>query len=455
MLEESGLPVFTPEPFTLPGVTRYDYMNMPLHRIFVAAWFRVFGPGVLPLRSFTILCGVAILFVWFVLILRLTLDTTIAVAATAVLSVDYNFVLRSSEGRMDALSAAFGFGALALYLTLRERHFAWAVLGGNALVAASAWTHPNGGILAFAGLALLTLYCDRRRIRWRYFALALLPYLVAIGAWAWYISQDFESFRGQFIANAFYGGRLDTGFNPLRNIVDEITGRYLASIGGWDSRASLLGRAKLPVLFAYWGALAGVCSIAALRNQKGIRALLFLTGVYAFVLAFTDGRKSQCYLIHVVPMFTALMAVLGVWLWRTRARLRLPLAAVSAMLLLIHAGGIVFQVRSDAYHRLYIPVVEFLRTHVQPDQIVIGSSTLGLGLNYPPNLIADIRVGQRSKKNPEWVVVNTWYRDAFQAMREKDPEAFAFIQNRLDTQFEVVYENAEFTVYHRFSSPGT
>src|SRR5436309_2288758 len=80
----------------------------------------------------------------------------------ALLAVDYSFVMGASFGCMDLMCAALGFAGLAAYLSLREKHFAWAVLVSHTLVAASGLTHFMG-ILHFAGLVFLTLYFDRRR----------------------------------------------------------------------------------------------------------------------------------------------------------------------------------------------------------------------------------------------------------------------------------------------------
>src|SRR4029077_11361702 len=120
--------------------------------------------------------------------------------------------------------------------------------------------------------------------------------------------------------NAMQGGRLDTFRSPWSNLKREIVERYLGALGGLEVLSSprdsqVLRKLKLPIPISYWAGLAAVLSIGALRRQKGYRALIFLAGIYFFVLAFTDGRKSQCYVVHIIPVFVALLAAAMVWLW--------------------------------------------------------------------------------------------------------------------------------------------
>ena len=169
----------SPSPLPLLRIAEHNYIVMPLHMVYTAAWFKIFGFGLLSMRISTVLCGLAALLAWYYVVKRLTADSAVAVVTFTLIALDYGYVLRSSEGRMDALSAAFGFGGLAAYLYFRQKNFTRAVVLSHACVAASAFTHPNGGMMAFAGLAFLTLYYDWRQIRVRHIAIALVPYLMA------------------------------------------------------------------------------------------------------------------------------------------------------------------------------------------------------------------------------------------------------------------------------------
>jgi hypothetical protein len=431
---------------SLKGIREHLYAQMPLYVVFLAAWFKMLGFGLVRARMFTILCGFTALMSWYLVVRRLTMDAAVAVVAFALIAIDYGYVLRSSEARMDALSAAFGFGALAIYLYCRERNFAQAVLFSNTCVAASFFTHPNGGMLAFAGLAFLTLYYDLRRIRPIHFAILLTPYLVGLAGWGLYIAQDVQSFKSQFHLASVQGGRLDTLRLPWNNLKREIVERYLGVLGGARD-SSGFKRLKLAIPISYWAGLAGVFAIGELRRRKGYCALLMLTVIYFFVLAFTDGRKSQCYVVHIIPLYVTLLAASFVWLWRQGTVYRPIVVCVITLLSLIHLGGISYQVRADTYHKNYLPVIRFLKTNTAKDQAIIGPGILGIGLRYPPNLTDDFRLGFLSGENPDWIVVNDWYELWFRGLKGPEPDAYQFVRSRLDGEFIPVYNDAGFVIY--------
>lgn len=127
ILDDSGPFLPSPQRMSLKGIHEHLYAQMPLYMVFLAGWFKVLGFGLVRARIFTILCGLVVLFSCYSIVSCLTTDAAVAFAALALTAADYGFVLRTSEARMDAMSAAFGFGGLALYLALRERNFSQAV----------------------------------------------------------------------------------------------------------------------------------------------------------------------------------------------------------------------------------------------------------------------------------------------------------------------------------------
>ena len=446
-LDDNGPFLPFPQRISMKGIREHIYMEMPVHTALLAAWCKVLGFSLFKARMLSILAGLVVLLSWYFAVGRLTADRMVAPATVALLAVDYAFVLRSSEVRMDALSAAFGFAGLAVYLRLRESSFSRAVLWSHVCVSASAFTHPNGGILAFAGLLFLTLYYDFRRIRFRHFLIALSPYLVGAACWGWYISRDVASFKAQFLLNSVQGNRLSVFNSPLSALKDEIVVRYLGVLGGLGDAGAK--RLKLIVPFSYWAGVLGLLSIPELRRRKGYLALLFLAGIYFLVLAFTDGRRSQCYLVHIVPVFVAPMAATMVWLWRKGRTQRIAVAAWVLALCAIQLGGTFYQVRQDGYHKIYLPALAFIQQHATADQLIIGPGTLGIGLRYPANFIDDFRLGFLSRKAPEWIVVNDWYREWFLALGDKEPDAYQFVRNRLDQNYKPVFTRADYVVYQR------
>jgi 4-amino-4-deoxy-L-arabinose transferase-like glycosyltransferase len=455
VLDDTGPFLPSPKRIEMRGIKEHLYLAMPLHMVFLATWFKVFGFGLVTMRLFTALCGLVVLLSWYCVVRRLTSNGAVAVTSFAVIAADYGFIWRCSEGRMDALSAAFGFAGLAVYLSLRERHFTHAVLWSHACVAASAFSHPNGGVLAFAGLVFLSLFYDHRRIRLRDVALALCPYLVAAAGWALYINQDVAAFKSQFLFNALQGGRLDTFRSPWSTLQREIVERYLGALGGLGDvvgrpRASqVLRKLKLPIPISYGAGLAGVLSIGALRRQRGYQALIFLSAIYFFVLAFADGRKSQCYVVHIIPVFGALLAASLVWLWQKGRAYRGAAVAAAGMLFIIHTGGIFYRVKEDSYHQSYLPAIRFLQENSRSDQMIMGPGILGFGLRYPPNLMDDFRLGYLNRKTPDWIVVNDFYTLLFLELKTVEQDAYQFVRARLDSEFMPVYDKAGIVIYRK------
>ncbi len=448
ILDDSGPFLPFAQRMSMKGIREHIYAEMPLHTVFLAAWFKVLGFGLVRARMLTILCGLAVLLSWYSVVHRLTSDAAISLVTVALMAVDYGFVLRTSEARMDALSAAFGFGALAVYLALREWRFSQAVFWSHACVAASAFTHPNGGMLAFAGLAFLTLYFDHERIRLRHFVIALSPYVFAFACWGVYIARDVSTFKSQFVLNSIQGGRLRTFRAPFNTLRREIVERYLGSLGGIGD-SSGIKKLKVIIPISYWAGLAAVLFIPSLRRRKGSTVLLWLTVIYFFVLAFTDGRKSQCYTVHIIPLYVALLAATLVWLWRKSGAYRGAAAAAALVLCSVHLGGIFYQARANTYHTSYLPAVRFLQTNTNSQQQIIGPGVLGFGLRYEPNLTDDFRLGYLSGEVPDWIVVNDWYQAWFRSMKVVEPDAHQFVRNRLDHEYSPVYDNAGFVIYRK------
>ena len=236
---------------------------------------------------------------------------------------------------------------------------------------------------------------------------------------------------------------------PWTTLKDEIVIRYLGALGGLDSTTSGLKRLKLLIPIAYWLGLAGVLLSGVLRRQKGMRELLILTGIYSLVLAFTDGRKSQCYLIHIIPLYCALLAAWVVFLWRRSPMLRPIVATAIAVLYVIHAGGIAYQVRQDTYHKSYLPAIHFLQQNVAATQTLMAPGSFGIALHYPSNMVDDITLGFHSGKTPDWIVVNDWYTDSFAGLRAFDRSAYEFVHARVNNEFRPVYNQNGITIYRR------
>src|ERR1022692_4800377 len=80
-------PVIAPapdDPKTL-GLGLHTYWVMPLHLLFQAGWYKLFGFSLFALRSVSILWGLVALWSWFWIMRALTGETPIAVLTVALL----------------------------------------------------------------------------------------------------------------------------------------------------------------------------------------------------------------------------------------------------------------------------------------------------------------------------------------------------------------------------------
>jgi hypothetical protein len=447
LLETGSMGTTVIEPVIWKGINEHTYWVMPLHLVTQAGWYGVFGFSLFSMRLLSVVCGLIALGSWLLMMRKLSGDHNTELLALALIGVDYVFINGASFGRMDMMSSALGFAGCAAYLALRERNLNWAVLASQCLVVASGLTHFLG-VLPFAGVLFLTIYFDFRRLSPRHLGLALIPYIVGGIGWGLYVLQDPASFVSQFTANAMASDRLDVLASPLQALKLEITNRYFVAFGLGPHSAGHSGPIMLKslVLVGYAAAIAGALLVGEIRRQKGNRALLILAGLYFIILTMLDGQKLSWYLIHIVPIYAAILAVWVRWLWTQRFVPKWVTAAVVAGLVLIQLGGSLYRIKLNTYQKSYQPVAEFLRQNAFDGALMMGSAELGFELGFDRNLIDDSRLGYHTGKRPDLVVVDEIYEDAISGLRVKDPSAYQHVMAILG-EYPLIYEYGHYRVY--------
>ncbi|HYG08723.1 MAG TPA: glycosyltransferase family 39 protein [Pyrinomonadaceae bacterium] len=454
---EMTTPVLETTGTNFKGLERRTYWVMPLHLVTQAGWYKIFGFSLFSMRMLSAVFGVLALFAWYVVVRSLTGNERVALLTFVLLAFDYIFVMAASFGRGDMMSMSLGAAGLAAYLYLRERNFARAVLASQTLVAACGLTHPNGGVAFFAGLLFLTFYFDRARLGWRHLGLAAIPYAVGAIGWGAYILQAPSDFVAQFTANASTGGRMSGLTSPLSAIKNEITLRYLTAFGLGAHSPGTSGPVwiKSFVLLAYVVSLAGCLSFRSLREHRGYRALLILTGIFFLVLTFFDGQKLSFYLVHIVPLYTALVAAFIYRCYATRFVPAWMLALPVCGLLAIQAGGILYRMKLDAYGRSYMAAVNFLKANSTTNTKVMGSAVLGFEFGYD-RVIDDVRFGFNTGKRPDYLVVNDVYEETIRHYRAggEGEELARHMNNLLTQEYELVYDENFYQIYFRRGAQG-
>ena len=424
----------------LTGIQTHTYWIMPGSPLLQAVWYRVFGFGLMQMRAISISAGLVVIWAWAFLVWRITGNRLVAYLTAAVLAVDATFLYGASDGRMDMTTAAFGSLGLALFVWLRERNLALSLLAANSLIAASVFCHPNGAIYAFLLLLFIARY-DVRALRWRHL-LCLAPYFALAGAWAVYILQRPDYFIAQFRANAEppLGSRMAGLRHPLGMLAQEFTGRYLEHFGGSSVWAQfpLLMRV---VPFLYWGCAIWLLAEGVLKKNRahtflGICALATFLFMGVFV-----ALKSACYLVVILPLYAACMA-LAICPEPGRFA-RIPLSMLT-ILLVTQGLFLSHALRRDDYHDGYLPAVSYLKEHASRETPINGSPGLLFALpDY--RLISDSRLHDSA----EYVVVDRWYRfDWGFVYRNYEPQTAVEVQRKLE-MYEVVSDLGGWTILHR------
>ena len=436
------------------GIDRYTYWIMPLDILAQAAWYKLVGFGLFRMRMLSTAWGLLAVLSWWVITYSLSGDRKLALLTSSIIALDYAFITGASFGRMDMMCAALSFAAFAAYLTLRVKKFTAAILVSHTLVAASGLTHPYG-ILGFAGLIFLTLYFDRKRLSLRHAALASIPYVIGGIAWGLYILQSPPLFVSQFIGNATAGtnyvGRLDGLTSPLDALKREITLRYLVAfgMGGHSAGTSSLASLKMLLLLTYLVGIIGATFTRSIRTHRGFRALLYLTGIYFLILTLVDGQKLSWYLVHMIPLFAALLAVFVMWLWTSTRVPRWLIVAPLALFFSIQLGGTLLKIKQNTYRRSYLPAVSFLKTNANRSSLIMGSTELAFELGFDANLVDDVRLGYYTGKQPDFIVVDEIYEDAFKGVGTQDLVVYQHVRDTLAKKYHPVYDHAYYKIYAR------
>ena len=434
VIEESNLSMTT-------RIHQYTYWVMPLNILAQAAAYKIFGFGLFIMRGISVVFGLIALVAWFFIIESMTGDKKIALFTVALIALDFAFIRSASTGRMDMMCAALNFTAFAIYLRLRERNFAAALLTANTLIVLSGLTHPNG-MLGLAGLWFLTLYYDRRNIKWHHALVVATPYLIGAASYWLYIRHDPALFLTQLSGNG--GGRLWGLTSPLGALKYEITERYLGL-----SAAGAASYLKVALVAAYAQGIAGAICEREVRASRGYRALLIISAVFFAQQTFLEGTKLYLYLVHVTPLYAALLAAWAYWCWSHGRLPRWVLAPAICGLMLLHLAGSAYVMARDSYHKSYLPAVNLLNQISNEQSLIAGTSELSFALNYYDSLLDDKYLGYNSGKEPDFIVIDARYEQEREAVRDKRPEVYQHINSLLSDSYEQVFAQAGYRIFAR------
>ncbi len=407
LLDPSGshLRLYKPDAF-LKGIGERTYWVMPLHLLQLAAWGKAFGFSVFSMRMPSVLWGWVALASVGSIIRRLYDGRGAALIGAAVLAVDFGFVNGAADVRMDMTCTALGLAALAVYLAYREVDFSKAVICAHALAAAAVFTHPNG-VYASASLLLAMVWFDSHRVRPLTVVLMASPYALFAALWGIYCLQAPADFAAQFSANTAARGS-DT-LAPWRGIWRELDGRFRNHF--WPEGGGA-GKLKIIGLLVYLASFATLISTEKLRRRSGCRFLVSLTLLQFLCLSLLASFKSTYYIIYILPYFAAVTGVAVSYLWWSNGtRIRVLCAVALLSYVMIQTAAVLnLSIVTSGYRKEYAPVVAYLKSILQPGDLLMGTSELGFSLGFTnPQLADDVWLGYWSARRPTIVVVDRWY----------------------------------------------
>jgi 4-amino-4-deoxy-L-arabinose transferase-like glycosyltransferase len=437
VIEESNLGMTT-------GIHRFTYWIMPLNVLTQAAWYKVFGFGLFSMRSISIISGLLALAAWLSIMQSLSGDRKVTIVALVLIALDFAFIRSASSGRMDMMSAALNFAAFAAYLRLRDRNLTLAILVSQTLVVASGLTHPNG-FLGFIGLVFITLYFDRRSLRWRHVLLAVAPYAVGLVAYGLYVGHDPDLFITQLGGNG--GGRLWGVTNPWGALKLEIAERYLGLSGAGPNYL------KISLIVAYALGIGGAMFTREIRQHKGFRALMIIIILFFTYLTLFEGTKLYLYMVHITPLYAVLLAAWISWCWRTRSAPRWIIAPAFCGLILLHLTGSIYVVLRNSYQNSYLPAISFLNQHSDQNTLIMGTAEMSFGLKFPETLLDDKWLGHNTGRTPDFIVEDTRYEQEQLWAQTRRPEIYEHVRTLLTRQYQQVYNQASYRIYARRQAP--
>jgi hypothetical protein len=134
-------------------------------------------------------------------------------------------------------------------------------------------------------------------------------------------------------------------------------------------------------------------------------------------------------------------------MWRQRSAQRWVALAVAAIFFCVNAGGLLYTSYRDDYHKNYLPVADFLKSHAKASDLILAGSEFGFAMGFDRNMVDDVRLTYSSHKKPEFIVVSPNYQGFIDADRRTWPAAYEYIQNLLTERYTPVYEQNGYKIF--------
>jgi hypothetical protein len=139
--------------------------------------------------------------------------------------------------------------------------------------------------------------------------------------------------------------------------------------------------------------------------------------------------------------------------WRAMPNWRYVLGVIVVALMCIQVSVTVSRFRKDPYKNKFVPAAEFVRTIRKPGEPVMASSEMALCLGFDSSFIDDYRLGYRSGKRADILVLDeARYQAWIGLLAKQDPQNYWFIQRLLASQYRPVYDQDGYRIYKRIAN---
>jgi hypothetical protein len=425
------------------------YWQFPLYFFVTPVWFSMVGFGVLQVRAFSILFGLVGLISWYWIVRMLSGSSKAGLLAMTMISIDYFWVLGASTGRMDMLCCGLGAASMAVYLWRRERSLVQALFWGHLCATLSILTHPIG-VSYWLGLVSLILRFDRRSLSIKAVVVGLLPALVGVLLYGAFILQDSQAFLDQMRSNlANNSHAFDTpdlsSIKLVRLIQLEWRNRYVGPFG-LGPHVGMTQRLKAIILVSYVVAILGGFGFARIQRLGG-QALSGLAVIAILYLTLVSPSKFFFYLPHVTAFMAACLGLLLYsFLVKPGGRSRWVAAGIGLLIVGIQLGGILYRIRENSYHRIYLPVVQLIQENSTPESTIMASGELWFALEHNRFVIHDPDLGALSGRKPNVIVWAATEKIIHERARLQDPSRYEHVQQILDTS-RLIHQDEYYQVY--------
>jgi hypothetical protein len=163
--------------------------------------------------------------------------------------------------------------------------------------------------------------------------------------------------------------------------------------------------------------------------------------------------KFGFYLIHIVPLYVCLCAVVADHTLFAPARPLYRGAAWACLSMLILADLTVWgnRIRTNPYATEFAPLARYLGPRLQPATLAVCSPEIAFGLGFPAGCPYDTGLGLSGDGSlPAWIAIPVVWLPNLDEDREQTTEYKRHIRGLLESEYTSAYASKRYRVYrHR------